>query len=149
MGVERGFSCGDPAPLSARMTQNEKALFWNELARVAIAHTHDADGLWESWRTSALATLHLSMGDLEQARDQFGASLRIRERLFGPEHPRIAASLSNLAVVQSDLSAYSEAEALYERALAIRLAEYGADHWNVARIVDAEGVVRQGPDRDT
>jgi CHAT domain-containing protein/Tfp pilus assembly protein PilF len=46
--------------------------------------------------------------------------LAIREKSFGPDHPAVAQSLNNLAVLYWQLSRYADAEPLFKRALAIR-----------------------------
>ena len=46
-------------------------------------------------------------------------SLAIREKALGLDHPAIAGSLNNLAVLYRSLGRYAEAEPLYQRALAI------------------------------
>ena len=46
--------------------------------------------------------------------------LQIREKALGPDHPDVATSLNNLAVLYQAQGRYGEAEPLYQRALAIR-----------------------------
>jgi tetratricopeptide (TPR) repeat protein len=47
-------------------------------------------------------------------------ALAIRERTLGPNHPDVATSLTNLALLYASQRRYAEAEPLYRRALAIR-----------------------------
>jgi tetratricopeptide (TPR) repeat protein len=47
-------------------------------------------------------------------------ALAIREQALGANHPDVAHTLNNLAVVYESQGKYSEAEELYKRALAIR-----------------------------
>jgi tetratricopeptide (TPR) repeat protein len=45
--------------------------------------------------------------------------LLIREKTLGTDHPDVATSLNNLALLYSTTGKYSEAEPLYKRALEI------------------------------
>jgi CHAT domain-containing protein/Tfp pilus assembly protein PilF len=58
--------------------------------------------------------------------------LTIREKALGPEHPRVAASLNNLADLYWAQGRYAEAEPLYKRSLAIQEKALGPDHPDVA-----------------
>ena len=46
-------------------------------------------------------------------------SLAIVEKALGPDHPDVAASLNNLAVLYQHQGRYADAEPLYKRSLAI------------------------------
>ncbi len=59
-------------------------------------------------------------------------SLAIREKALGPEHPDVATSLNNLAVLYKTQGKYAEAEPLYKRALAIKERALGPEHPDVA-----------------
>ena len=56
----------------------------------------------------------------------------IREQQLGADHPSVATSLNNLALLYRSQGKYSEAEPLYLRSLEIRERELGADHPDVA-----------------
>jgi tetratricopeptide (TPR) repeat protein len=73
-------------------------------------------------------------------------ALSIRERVLAPEHPDVAQSLGNLAVVHYELGRYAEAEALHKRALAIKERAFGPDHTKVAYSLNnlANVHIRQG-----
>ena len=59
--------------------------------------------------------------------------MAIEEKALGPDHPDVAQSLNNLALLYNDQGRYSDAEPLYKRSLAIREKKLGADHPDVAR----------------
>jgi len=59
-------------------------------------------------------------------------ALEIRERALGPEHPNVAVSLNNLALLYATLGSYAKAEPLYLRALAILEKSFGPAHPHVA-----------------
>jgi tetratricopeptide (TPR) repeat protein len=58
-------------------------------------------------------------------------SLSIRESQLGADHPDVATSLNNLALLYTSQGRYSEAEPLYMRSLSIRESQLGADHPSV------------------
>ena len=49
------------------------------------------------------------LGRSEEALENQKRSLKMRERIFGPEHPSTAISLSNLATILKDLGKSEEA----------------------------------------
>ncbi|MBD2354903.1 tetratricopeptide repeat protein [Tolypothrix sp. FACHB-123] len=59
-------------------------------------------------------------------------ALAIREKLLGKEHPDVATSLNNLAVLYESQGNYAKAEPLHLRSLAIREKVLGKEHPNVA-----------------
>ena len=60
-------------------------------------------------------------------------ALQLAEVAFGPEHPAVAQSLSNLALLYQAQGKYAEAEPLYRRSLAIREKVLGPEHPDVAQ----------------
>jgi CHAT domain-containing protein/Tfp pilus assembly protein PilF len=71
-------------------------------------------------------------------------SLAIREKVLGPEHPDVATSLNNLALLYSDRGNYAEAEPLYQRSLTIREKALGPEHPSVATSLNnLAGLYRQ------
>lgn len=58
--------------------------------------------------------------------------LQQREALYGPNHPNLADSLSNLAILYNQNGDYDKAQPLYERALQIYQTAHGPDHPDVA-----------------
>ena len=59
-------------------------------------------------------------------------ALAIDEKSYGPEHPRVAIDLNNLAQLLQATNRLGEAEPLMKRALAIDEKSYGPEHPNVA-----------------
>src|SRR5262245_41889069 len=55
-------------------------------------------------------------------------ALEARERVLGPEHPSVAATLNNLAIVYYSKEELDKAESLYQRTLKIREKVLGPDH---------------------
>ena len=52
--------------------------------------------------------------------------------MYGADHPKVATSLSNLALLYKIQGRYDEAESLYQRSLQIYEQIYGPDHPDVA-----------------
>ena len=59
-------------------------------------------------------------------------ALAIREKALSPEHPDVAASLNNLAMLLHSQGRYVEADPLYQRALVVLEKSLGRDHPSVA-----------------
>jgi tetratricopeptide (TPR) repeat protein len=73
-------------------------------------------------------------------------ALAIREKALGPEHPDVALSLNNLAIVYERQGRYGEAEAAHARALPILEKALGPEHPHVASSLSGLATVyeRQG-----
>ena len=72
------------------------------------------------------------MGQYAKAEPLYQRSLKICESKLGPDHPDVAASLNNLAILYKDMGQYAKAEPLYQRSLKIRESKLGPDHPDVA-----------------
>ena len=72
-------------------------------------------------------------GDYRDAEGPFTQALALREQALGPEHPDVALSLNNLALLYKTEGRYAKAEPLYQRSLAIREKILGPEHPNVAQ----------------
>jgi tetratricopeptide (TPR) repeat protein len=59
-------------------------------------------------------------------------ALRVAEKTFGPNHPKTALSMNELAIVYQYLGKYAEADDLFKRALMIREQALGPKHPFVA-----------------
>lgn len=66
-------------------------------------------------------------------------AVRIKERHLGPEHPDVAVSLNNLAIVLEESGRYEAARPVYERALAVRRRAFGPDDPEVAATLNEFG----------
>ena len=89
----------------------------------------------ESETTALLLT---RTGDYLKGRAQYSEAeplyqeaLAMRKRLFGNEHPDVAQSLNNLALLYYMQDRYSEAEILYHEALAMKKQLFGDKHLSV------------------
>ena len=73
------------------------------------------------------------LGRPDKARDLHERALRIFEREYGPDHVRVAITLTNLGNAWRELRRPDKARDLHERVLRIEEPEYGPDHVEVAR----------------
>ena len=74
------------------------------------------------------------MCDYARAEPLFEQALQIRRKALGPEHPGIARSLHNLALLYVEMGDYARAEPLYQQALQIYQKVLGPDNPNGARV---------------
>ncbi|MEE8623453.1 MAG: tetratricopeptide repeat protein, partial [Alphaproteobacteria bacterium] len=89
------------------------------LVRLALwpAYPSAQGDLWETYM--AAATKAYQQGNYPEAEKQLEAAVKEAEG-FGPQDPRLATSLNNLAEVYRLEGRYGKAEPLHRRALAIR-----------------------------
>ena len=80
----------------------------------------------------AHATILQKMGQYADAEPLFRRALAIDEKALGKDHPDVASSLNNLALLLYSQGKYGEAEPLCRRALAIHEKALGKDHPDVA-----------------
>ncbi len=68
-------------------------------------------------------------------------ALKVAEETFGPNHPKVATTLNNLAELYRAQGQYSAAEPLYKQALAIWEKALGPNHPDVARTLNNLAVI--------
>lgn len=79
------------------------------------------------------AAFHLdSRARYKEAEPLFTQALELFKKLFGSEHPNIAQSMNNLALIYYAQGRYDEAEPLYKRALELRKKLLSLEHPDVA-----------------
>ena len=100
-------------------------LFYVISAQAAAQENNDLVAL--NWQA---VELHPAGKD-EEAVPIAQRALALAERLHGPDHPDVGASLNNLAALYQSQARYVEAEPLYKRALSIREKAWGPDHPHV------------------
>ncbi|KFD50727.1 hypothetical protein M513_08383 [Trichuris suis] len=87
-------------------------------------------------KTNLTGVRSLQKGDqnkYKEAANLLNEALQIREKTLGENHPAVAATLNNLAVLYGKRGKYKEAEPLCKRALEIREKVLGTDHPDVAK----------------
>ncbi|MFC2108097.1 tetratricopeptide repeat protein [Candidatus Bipolaricaulota bacterium] len=68
------------------------------------------------------------LGQHAEAKAAYERALEIDEKVYGPDHPKVARDVNNLGGVLQALGQHAEAKAAYERALEIAEKVYGPDH---------------------
>ncbi len=95
-------------------------LFWLVAPLCVVLVSTQASAQSTPWETSTAAGLEAyQQARYAEAEKAWLLALKEAEN-FGPEDPRLATSLNNLAELYRAQGKYAEAEPLYERALAIR-----------------------------
>jgi Tfp pilus assembly protein PilF len=74
------------------------------------------------------------LGEFEQGRAVLQRALAINEATFGPEHPDVAGTLTNLGLVQQHLGERAAARATLQRALAIFERFLGPTHAHTLQV---------------
>jgi tetratricopeptide (TPR) repeat protein len=107
-------------------------------AVIALLCAGDAAGAQES-DLAQVETLNSQASQLFRERRYQDAiasireALAIREKVLGPDHLDVAASLNILGLLYDNQGRYHEAEPLYQRSLQIREKALGPDHPEIAR----------------
>ncbi|MGD1949316.1 MAG: tetratricopeptide repeat protein [Leptolyngbyaceae cyanobacterium] len=81
-----------------------------------------------TWPYICLGRFYEGQSAFDQAELWYGRCSEVSRQRFGDEHPDVATSLHNLALLYRDQGRYSEAEPLYQEALAMRKRLLGDEH---------------------
>jgi tetratricopeptide (TPR) repeat protein len=68
------------------------------------------------------------LGDAQKSRELLERALTIDERHYGPDHPEVAPTLTNLGSAYGSLGDAQKSRELLERALTIKERHYGLYH---------------------
>ncbi|MEH2418102.1 tetratricopeptide repeat protein, partial [Nostoc sp.] len=101
-----------------------------EVANHLIQYLSDDDLFWPFYGN---ATFYNGQGLYNQALPWLKQCLEVTKKRFAEEHPSVAASLNNLALLYDYQGRYSEAEPLYIQALALRRQLLGEEHPDIAQ----------------
>jgi tetratricopeptide (TPR) repeat protein len=85
-----------------------------------------------AWVISRIAYWLIHTANYATALPLYERALSIGEKMLGPEHPFVAATLNNLAALCKSMGNYTKALHLYERARIINEKELGPEHPDVA-----------------
>ncbi|HEY4374322.1 MAG TPA: CHAT domain-containing tetratricopeptide repeat protein [Burkholderiales bacterium] len=85
-----------------------------------------------------------------EAETLYRRALAIQEKHLGPDHPAVAATLNNLAVLLAGRGRYADAEELHKRAIAIAEKSLGPNHPDTASMLTAAAITydREGKNSD-
>jgi tetratricopeptide (TPR) repeat protein len=93
------------------------------------------------------AAIYRTQGKNEEAEALFIHAIGIKERLFGPAHTSIAASLNELALLYLEQGKYTQAEPLLMRAVEIRQRHLDHEHPDTAACLHNLGLLYLGQGR--
>ncbi|HXG24111.1 MAG TPA: tetratricopeptide repeat-containing protein [Chthonomonadales bacterium] len=100
----------------------------------SVVHAQGAGIEWEILNQEVMELYRA--GKYDRAVRVAQKALQVAEQNVGPDHPDVATSLNNLAVLYDTQGDYAKAEPLYKRALAIWEKALGPDHPDVATILE-------------
>jgi tetratricopeptide (TPR) repeat protein len=80
----------------------------------------------------SLANVRSDEGDLDEALALDRRAEAIQQKILGPEHPKFAQLLNNIALRLDAAGKYDEARAMFERSMSIKVRTMGAEHPSVA-----------------
>jgi tetratricopeptide (TPR) repeat protein len=95
-----------------------------------LPHGYTQDDEWRTLDAEAMSLYR--EGHYDRAIEVAKKALDVAEKAKNPNHPDVAVSLNNLAMLYTAQGQYAEAEPLYKRSLAIREKALGPNHPNVA-----------------
>ena len=121
--------------------RHAEGLLWAEVAAPLVRRLGQDGRLLGADLRSGRALVEQARGAYAEAMAQQQQVLEIRERELGPEHPAVAATLDNLAIVHGLLGEREREAALFERALALQERALGPDHPEVARTLHNLAIV--------
>ena len=122
-------AAGLQAQAEVHLGKGEPAAAETALAEaVALLEGEDGDELSAAMLLDRLGVAQRELARPDEARATYTRALAIYERILGPLHPRLAATLTNLANLATDAGDYEAAQARMERVLALREASNGPDH---------------------
>ena len=100
------------------------------LTLVFVSHSFGQETFWQELNVE-LADLY-RQGKYQEAVKVAERAVEVAEKTFGPDHPRVAISLNNLATLYRLQGRYGEAESFYKLSLDIKERALGSNHPEVA-----------------
>jgi len=115
----------------------------------AIPHVEEVATRLQDWLSNddliapyvGLGQFYVGRGVYAQAEPWYTQCLLVSQTQLGADHPDVATSLNNLALLYGYQGRYSEAEPLFQQSLAIREQQLGADHLLVATSLNGLGLL--------
>ena len=130
-----------------RLADREGGMLWAKLAGLQRSRLPDPTGLNAAVSLNALAGVHLAAGEATEAVALREQALPVFERVLGPDHPRVAHLVGNLAEARRVGGDYDEALKLHRRALSIREQALGRQHPDIAVSLHTIGAIHLGMGR--
>lgn len=111
----------------------------------SVVYAEGADAQWKRLNQQALDLYQA--GNYKQAIIVAQHALALAEANVGPDHPAVANSLNNLALLYKIQGNYAQAEPLYQRSLAIWEKTLGPNHPNVATSLENLAILYRATQR--
>ncbi|PRP99890.1 serine/threonine-protein kinase [Enhygromyxa salina] len=127
--------------IARQPSRQPEARLWLESAEIARAHASDPLGLLRGEIEAGLADVERAVETFDLAIEHGERALADVEAAFGPEHPRVADAVAQLADKQFGKGDYQAAQALQTRALELARASLGPDHPQVGRSLTGLGAI--------
>ncbi|HEX8698154.1 MAG TPA: serine/threonine-protein kinase [Myxococcaceae bacterium] len=115
--------------LGHRQQRHEEVTPLVPVVRALAESTGDA--LTQATAYNNLGRILIDQGKYPEARESHSRALALREQALGPEHPEVATSIFNLAMVDWWMGHYEQALANTERAAALKQKALGPEHPDV------------------
>ena len=116
-----------------------KTLSQSLLIIILLFATYSVSAYTQETRWSELnerVVILYRQGNYSEAAQLAEEVVKVAENSFGPEHPYVAQSLNNLALLYKVQGKYTEAEPLYKRSLSIREKALGPVHPDLATVLE-------------
>ncbi|DBB10866.1 TPA: hypothetical protein ACH3X3_007335 [Trebouxia sp. C0006] len=133
------------APAPAKKPAANASRKKSDADKAAQQHVHQAAA---AQRGQHQATDHALAEHSQDDPRAYEAELAARERALGPDHPDVAESLTNIAILYNQRLEFAKAQPLYERALRIYEKARGPDHADVAHCLTDLAVLHLEQGRD-
>ena len=122
-----------------RLGRRQDAEFWARFASAILDRIGTGTERARAWVLNNHATALAEHGDLESARTLTEKAIVVKEEALGKDHPDVALSLHNLAIILGELGRYPEALIAASRSIDI-LTKYGdPDTFELATSYQGEG----------
>ncbi len=122
-------------------------VFVSLLLLFGAAASARAQGIeWETLNAEVISLYQ--KGQYDRAVVVAKKALDVAEKAVGPDHPSVATSLNNLALLYDTQGQYAPAEPLYKRSLAIREKALGPDHPDVATSLENMAALYRATQRE-
>jgi tetratricopeptide (TPR) repeat protein len=144
LSMVNNYLPGDPPPDDVRSWP-----IWEPMVAHVRELISEAVRLRISQPTSVLAMFIAEKSLWPEAEVLARLALEIDQQMLGPEHPRVAIRLNNLAGLLQAINRLTEAEPLMRRALGIDEKSYGPEHPDVARDLNNLAQLLQATNRLT
>ena len=133
--IERHLGLIEKCQESLEISQNGSALECQKFipfAETMVKKIDMGEEIEQVRLIDALANVLKYIAEYSKAKELYEKSLHIREEVLGENHPDIATSYNNLALVYADQGEYLKAQELFEKSLHIREEILGENHLDTA-----------------